>query len=193
MRPEEVLELTKDSARFFSYVKNLPALRRELCSVLSLPKDSPDALLYAKLAHRWAGDGHVFNMIKDSERLTIFFTAMLNSKLLTPSSMTELLVGESAPTQSSAALIMWANTHQFSTQFPESGDLAVFRVKGRQLAVGMVVDYKDNTVVYIKPGSDGEERANTTGLTFIKLGAGKSQGEAATTQEAREAVQESAS
>lgn len=193
MRPEEVLELTKDSARFFNYIKNLPTLRRELCSVLTLPHDASDVWLYARLAHRWAGDGHVFSMIKDSERLTLFFTVMLNSKLLTPGGMTELLVGESAPTQSSASLIMWANTHQFSTQNPESGDLVVFRAKGRQLSVGMVVDCKDNTVVYIKPGSDVEERANATGLTFIKLGAGKSQRETAPAEEARETVQESTS
>jgi hypothetical protein len=57
----------------------------------------------------------------------------------------------------------------------------------------MVVDCKDNTVVYIKPGSDGEERANATGLTFIRLGVGKSQRETASPEEAREAVQESTS
>jgi hypothetical protein len=142
---------------------------------LGLPLIIDNAAVFAAISQRWAGS---FSLTPSYDsRLGALLKIIRQEKQLSVKEFIHILLGPFAPSESSAALTIWAKTHHHHTDSPLAMDVVVFPAKGKVLDVGAFLGVSQaGGIICLKP--DGEVQHKHGKYTFVKFGSGRQEGTA---------------
>lgn len=159
----------------FLTLAEMPGMLEEAKVALGLPLIIDNVAVFAAISQRWAGS---FSLAPSYDsRLGALIKILRLEKQLSAKEFIHILLGPFAPSESSAALTIWAKTHHHHTDSPLAMDVVVFPAKGKVLDVGAFLGVSQaGSIICLRP--DGEVQHKYGKYTFVKFGSGRQEGTA---------------
>jgi hypothetical protein len=169
----------------FLTLAEMPGMLEEAKVALGLPLIIDNAAVFAAISQRWAGSFSLTPSYDSRLGALLKILRATEEKQLSAKEFIHILLGPFAPSESSAALTIWAKTHHHHTDSPLAMDVVVFPAKGKVLDVGAFLNVSQaGGIICLKP--DGEVQHKHGKYTFVKFGSGRqestTQAEASGTQ-----------